>query len=573
MLEDYRRTLLMSPVYFFIGLDFADNALETRRPVFHNLEDGLAMRCSLLSLLVLIAGLGLATPAQAETFELTSATIADINAAFDAEALTAEKLVELCLARIEAYDDAGPKLNAVILVNPKALERARELDSERKSTGPRSPLHGIPVVLKDNYDTADMPTTAGSFMLEGSIPPDDAFVVKKLREAGAIILAKLNMSEFASGGTISSLGGGSLNPHKLTRSPSGSSGGTGVAIAAAYAPIGLGTDTGGSVRGPSTANGIVGLKPTHGLLSRDGIIPLALSFDTGGPMTRSVYDVAVALGVMIGVDPADEATKKSEGHFETDYTKHLDSAALDGARIGIMRDFLEQDSEVDWIVEASLKTMHDAGATVVEIKLPKWLLDSKGAFYRTIRYREFRAQIADYLATIGPEYPKTREELVERSMKRTSPAHGTGPNPSRWSMMREEDKSGELSDHEYLAVHAHALPLVRGIVEGLMETNSLDALVYPTSSRRPRKIDEDPRSSAPGVRRSGINLANLTGFPDLVVPAGFTAGGLPVGVSFVGRAFSEARLLALGYAFEQATQARRLPVNTPALPGETISYP
>jgi len=213
--------------------------------------------------------------------------------------------VELCLARIAAYDHAGPGLNAVLTLNPNALETARTLDAERKERGPRSPLHGIPVVLKDNFDTADLPTTAGSFMLEGSIPPDDAFLVSKLRKAGAIILAKLNMSEFASGGSLSSLGGPTYNPHNPSRSPSGSSGGTGAAIAAAYAPLGFGTDTGGSVRGPSAANGIVGLKPTHGLLSRDGIVPLALSFDTAGPMARCVYDIAVALGLITGVEAAD----------------------------------------------------------------------------------------------------------------------------------------------------------------------------------------------------------------------------------------------------------------------------
>ena len=196
----------------------------------------------------------------------------------------------------------------MITLNPKALETARALDAERKAKGPRSPLHGIPIVLKDNFDTADLPTTGGSVLLEGSIPPDDAFMVKKLRAAGAIILAKVNLSEFASGAALSSLGGQTLNPHDLTRTPSGSSGGTGVAIAAGYAVLGIGTDTGGSVRGPSTANGIVGLKPTLGLLSRDGIIPLALSFDTAGPMARSVYDVAAMLGVMAGVDPADAAT-------------------------------------------------------------------------------------------------------------------------------------------------------------------------------------------------------------------------------------------------------------------------
>src|SRR5262245_10680244 len=276
----------------------------------------------------------------ARSIDLDSATVADINRAFDAGTLTAEKLVQLCLARIDEFDRKGPKLDAVMTLNPKALDTARALDAERKSKGKRSPLHGIPVVLKDNYDTFDMPTTGGSVLLEGSIPSKDAFVVKKLRDAGAIVLAKVNMSEFASGGTYSSLGGQSHNPHDLARTPSGSSGGTGVAIAAGYATIGLGTDTGGSIRGPSTTNGIVGLKPTHGLLSRSGIIPLALSFDTGGPMARSVYDVAAALGIMTGVDPADAATKKSEGKFLTDYTKGLDANSLKGARIGIARDFL-----------------------------------------------------------------------------------------------------------------------------------------------------------------------------------------------------------------------------------------
>src|SRR6266540_6047128 len=274
-------------------------------------------------------------PAFAKTIDLDSATIADINVAFDAGTLTAEKLVQMCLARIAAFDRKGPALHAVIALNPKALEQARALDAERKAKGRRSPLHGIPVVLKDNYDTFDMQTTGGSVLLEGSIPSKDAFVVKKLRDAGAIVLAKLNMSEFASGGTYSSLGGQSLNPHDLSRGPSGSSGGTGVAIAAAYAPLGMGTDTGGSIRGPSISNGIVGFKPTHGLLSRSGIIPLALSFDTGGPMARSVYDVAAVLGIMTGVDAADAATKKSEGSLQTDYTKELRADALKGGRIGI----------------------------------------------------------------------------------------------------------------------------------------------------------------------------------------------------------------------------------------------
>ena len=521
-----------------------------------------------------LALLLLALNATAETFELTTATIADINEAFDSGALNAEKLVELSLARIAAYDEAGPKLNAVMLLNPNAIETARALDAERMAKGRRSPLHGIPVVLKDNIDTADMPTTAGSFMLKGSVPPDDAFLVRQLREAGAIILAKLNMSEFASGDAMNSLDGPIYNPHDPARTPSGSSGGTGAAIAAAYAPLGLGTDTGGSVRGPSGANGIVGLKPTHGLLSRDGIIPLALSFDTAGPMARNVYDVAVAIGVMTGVDSADAATSKSEGHLKTDYTQFLDASALKGARIGIARDFMESDEEVDWIIEAALEAMREAGAEVVDVTLPEWLLEARGKFYRAIRYREFRAQIQDYLATTEPQYPKTLADLVKQSMTLTARREdGVIPNPGRWQLMMKEEDSGELTDYEYLAVRDHALLLVRSIIGGLMEAETLDAIVYPTSPERPERVDPDPDpESVPGSGESAVILANLTGFPDLIVPAGFTGRGLPVSISFLGPAFSEPRLLALGYAFEQRTMARRLPATTPPLEGETITY-
>jgi len=398
------------------------------------------------------------------------------------------------------------------------------------------------------------------------MPPDDAFVVRKLREAGAIILAKLNMSEFASGDAMNSLDGPTYNPHDPARTPSGSSGGTGAAIAAAYASVGLGSDTGGSVRGPSSANGIVGLKPTLGLLSRDGI--------TAGPMARNVYDVAVALGVMAGVDSADSATSKSEGRFEEDYTQFLDAGALKGARIGIARDFMESDEEVDWIIEAALQAMREEGAEIVDVTLPEWLLDARGKFYRAIRYREFRAQIEDYLATTGPQYPKTLADLVKQSMTLTARREdGVIPNPVRWQLMMKEEESGELSDYEYLAVRDHALPLVRGIIGGLIESEKLDAIVYPTSPVRPERVDPDPDpEGAPGSGESAVILANLSGFPDLIVPAGFTGRGLPVSISFLGPAFSEPRLLALGYAFEQHTKARRLPVTTPALMGEKIPY-
>ena len=385
--------------------------------------------------------LATAPPVSARPVEFDQATIAELNAAFEAGTLTAEKLVELCLARIAAYDRQGPKIHAIISLNPNALEIARALDAERKAKGPRSPLHGIPVVLKDNYDTVDMPTTGGSVLLEGSMAPDDAYMVKKLRDGGAIILAKVNLGEFANG-SQSSLGGQSLNPHDLTRTPAGSSGGTGVAIAAGYAPLGLGTDTGGSVRGPTSVNGIIGLKPTHGLVSRDGIIPLALSLDTGGPMTRSVYDVAVSLGVMTGVDRADPATKKSEGKFHTDYTQFLDADALKGARIGVARDFTGFDPDVDWIFEASLKAMEKAGATVVDVRYPKWFLDSSRRAVYTLFPPEFVVQISDYLKTTAPKYPKSLDELIERSYEYISMgADGAGPNPFRWTFFTERDKA------------------------------------------------------------------------------------------------------------------------------------
>ncbi len=447
----------------------------------------------------------------------------------DAGTVTSERLVQVGLARIDAFDDRGPRLNAVLTPNPRALEQARALDAERKAKGKRSLLHGIPIVLKDNFDTVDLPTTGGSVLLEGSVPPDDAFLVKKLREAGAVILAKVNLSEFASGGAYSSLGGQTRNPHDPLRSPSGSSGGTGASIAAGYALLGLGTDTGGSVRGPSTANGIVGLKPTLGLLSRDGIIPLALSFDTGGPMARHVADIAVALGVMTGVDAADAATKKSEGKFATDYTAFLKADALKGARIGIARDFLGQDAEVDWVVESSLAAMRHAGATVVDVRFPKWLLDAKGEFYTALRYPEFTVQIQQYLATLKPGYPKTLAEMIARSDKMASTrpdgwdrTHHAGPVQAR-------ARPAARSTTRHVAVHEHGLALVTALLDGAFTANTLDAIVYPTSSRRPEFINAPPDTPG-GGSASGSNLANLSGFPDLVVPAGFTTDRLPVGL-------------------------------------------
>ena len=543
------------------------------------------MKSRLLLSLLLLA-LGLAPGAQAAELKLEDATIADLQSAFKKGTLTAEKLTELYLARIAAYDQQGPAINTVITLNPNALTEAKALDAERKAGKVRGPLHGIPIVLKDNFDTYDLPTSAASQMLKGSIAPDDAYVVKKLRDAGAIILAKVNLHEFAGGGGsvsgakdpailkagrvpngFSSLGLQTHNPHDLERGPAGSSSGTGAAIAANFAQFGLGTDTGGSIRNPSSANGIVGLKPTHGLMSRDGIIPLALTFDTGGPMARNVYDTALSLNFMTGVDPADDATKKSAGKFEKDYTKFLKVGSLKGARIGIARDFMGKDPETDRVVEEAIATMKKLGAVIVDpVKYPDHVLQTQSGLSAIIMQSEFKAQIADYLKTLKPGYPKTLDDLVALA---NDPKTGYRSPEKAFALKYTASVALDLDDPIYLAAKNEGLALVRASLMALFTKHKLDAIVYPTV---PRPATPIVLGSAAAGSGSATSLANQTGFPDLIVPAGMTKDGLPVTISFFGPAFSEAKLLSYGYDFEQATTARRLPKTTPALPGETITY-
>ncbi len=511
----------------------------------------------------------------ATTFDLAGATVADIQAAYAAGALNAEKLTGLYLKRIETYE---PTLNAVLALNPRALEEARALDAERAAKGPRGPLHGIPVVLKDNFDTADLPTTGGFFGLKGSIPLQDATLVTRLRAAGAIILAKTNMSEFASGGAMSSVAGAMRNPHALDRAPGGSSGGSGVAIAAYYAPLGFGTDTGGSIRSPSTTNGIVGLKPTLGLLSRAGIIPLSLSLDTGGPMTRSVYDVAIALNATVGAeDPRDPVTHAALGRTITDYTRSLAPTALQGARIGVARSFLGQDADVDAVFESALAALKAQGAILVDVQYPETVLKIRNDLYNAVRKPEFKAQIAEYLATLRPGYPKTLMEILAMSEKLVSPrADGVQPNPGRLTLYRQEVKMPSLTDPFYRAAIEQGMPFVRDSLAAVFEANQVEAIVYPTNPKSIARVGEEPPSpsgvGAGAPTNSPYTFANLTGFPELTIPAGFNSNRLPVGISFFGRAWSEPRLLALGYAYEQATHALRVPVHAPALPGERIDY-
>jgi len=524
---------------------------------------------------------------QAATLDLTTATIADLQAAFR-EGLTAEKVTAAYLARIAAFDQQGPQVNSVITLNPRAIEEARALDAERKAGKIRGPLHGIAVVLKDNIDTDDLPTTGGSQLLEGSLPPDDAFITRKLRDAGAIIVAKVNLSEWAgSGGSatsapsdiekasrvpngFSSAGGQTRNPHDITRGPAGSSGGTGAALAAGFAQIGLGTDTGGSVRGPSSANGIAGLKPTRGLMSRDGIIPLGLSYDTAGPMARTLYDVAVSLGTMTGVDPADPATGPSEGHFKTDYTTYLKRGSLKGAQIGIARDFMGQDPETDRVVEEAIVTLKKLGAVVVDpVRYPEYLRKGRQDIYNLVVRAEFKADLTTYLKTTKVGYPKSFDDVVALSNDPKTKYRSSGKAAGlQWSS--SPDITLDTDDPVYLATKNVLLPAVRAVMDALFAKHQLDAIVYPTSPKPASLIVPPP--DAPGRGESATSFANFTGYPDVIVPAGMTKDGLPVTISFFGPAWSEPRLLGYGYDFEQATLARVLPKYTPALPSDTLTY-
>jgi amidase len=510
--------------------------------------------------------------ANAATFELSRAGIPEIQAAVDAGALTYEKLIQLYQARIAAYDQKGPALNTVILLNPKALAEARELDAERKAKGRRGPLHGIPILVKDNFDTFDMPNTGGAFYLEGSIVDKDAFMIRKLREAGAVILAKVNLDELANSGLgFSSLGGQTRNPHDPTRIPGGSSGGTGAGLAAWFAPLGLGTDTGGSIRGPSSYNGVPGIKPTNGLLSRAGIIPRILSFDTGGPMARSVYDVALALGFMTGVDPDDALTRTSAGLFHADYTVFLKKDALKGARLGIIRDNSGLDPEVDAVLDQAIADLQAQGATVIDgLHYAEHVLAARPGIMATIGDSDIREQYALYMATLKPGYPKTLTEMIERADSLKAPKGKITPYPELYNKFKKNNAGPPSTSLSYQSAK-HGMAMVRDGVLSLFEKHQLDAIVYltrPKAAPLIAEIDKVKGSAIPSL----TNIANITQFPDVIVPAGLTKGKLPVTISFLGPAYSEPRLLAYAYAYEQATKHFALPNTTPALPGETITY-
>lgn len=497
-----------------------------------------------------------------DAFQVVEATIPQIRAALDAGRLTCRQLVQQYLERIGAYDQSGPSLNSIRYVNPRALQTARELDLERRRFGRLGPLHCVPVLLKDNIDTVDQPTTAGSLALEGSLPRRDAFITRRLRDAGAIILGKTNLTEFAHAMAagmppgFSSLGGFTMNPYDPRPLPGGdgrpviptgsSSSGSAVAVSANLASVALGTETINSIINPARVSAVVGIKPTRGLLSRAGIIPFADSQDTAGPMTRTVTDAAILLGALTGVDPRDPATRESRGRAYRDYTRFLNADALRGARIGVPRDFFwdpgpQFTAEMRAVVEGAIALMESHGAQIVdatdiptarELEPRNFVLDY-----------ELKRDLNAYLRRLGPKAPvRTLADIIAFNEAHAETALKYGQDV----FLRAEAVDLDGDFERYSAERARDLRLARD--EGLafvLEAYQLDALLFPI--------------------QLGSFIGAKAGFPSIHVPAGHLANGVGYGVTFMGRAFSEPVLIGLAYAYEQASLARRPPASTPPL--------
>jgi Asp-tRNA(Asn)/Glu-tRNA(Gln) amidotransferase A subunit family amidase len=470
----------------------------------------------------------------AEPFDAFERTIPELQAAMETGAVTSQELVHQYLARIEAFDDAGPALNAMLFINPHALDDAAALDRERAEQGARGPLHGIPIVLKDNYDTFDMPTTAGSIAMQGFVPADDAYQVRKLREAGAIIVGKTNLHEFARGiETVSSLGGYTRNPYDPGRNPGGSSGGTAAAVAANFAVVGTGSDTCGSIRIPAANNNLYGLRVTQGLSNMDGIVPLSHTQDVAGPLARSMIDLVTVLDATI-----DGAA----------FSENLDANALDGARLGLLTDYLvssEEYAEVSQVVRHAATAMEKYGATVVDLQIDD--LDEISRGTGVIDY-EFASDLASYLqaadAPVG-----SLDDVMESGQY-----HEALERRYRRSLERAND------DEEYRKRLARRPALARLLVDA-MDEHQLDAIVYPTLRTKPVAVGESQSGSL-------CRLAAHSGLPAISLPAGFTDDGVPVGIELLARSHEDGRLVALGFAWEQKASPRRPPATTPSLIGK-----
>jgi amidase len=491
--------------------------------------------------------------ADPQRFDAFERSIPELQAAMASGVTTSEDLVRQYLDRIAAFDDAGPELNAMLYINPRAVDEAIALDRERDEKGARGPLHGIPVVLKDNYDTADMPTTAGSVAMAGLIPPDDAYQVRRLRDAGAVFIGKTNLHEFARGiETISSLGGYTRNPYDPRRNPGGSSGGTAAAVAANFAAVGMGSDTCGSIRIPAAYNNLFGLRVTQGLSSRDGIIPLSHTQDVGGPIARSVVDLATVLDATVGEDPADAQTSGADAHVPATFLDFLDPEALEGARLGLLLAYLGTESPygtVSNVVRNAVATMKDSGAEIIELEIEG--LDALLRNTSVIDY-EFTTDVEKYLRATNAPFSSI-EQLLESGQY-----HEELEGRFRRSVTRAADAE------EHRARLGRRAELRRLLVE-TMDAHDLDAIVYPSLRVQPVFIGEPQYGSL-------CRISAHSGLPAISIPAGFTPDGLPVGVELLARPFEDGSLISLGYAWEQLAKPRRAPQRTPSLLSDTLTW-
>lgn len=496
-----------------------------------------------------------------DTSYLEEISIRQLQDGYAKGTFTIEQVVRDYMTRIETLDKSGPTINSLIYINPKALEEAQVLDKELKEGKTRGPLHGIPIILKDNIDTYDMPTTAGATVLRNSIPAEDSYLAKQLRKAGAIILAKANLSEWAnfradmSSSGWSGVGGQTKNPYVLDRNPCGSSSGSGASIAANLAAFAIGTETNGSIVCPSTSNGLVGLKPTVGLLSRSGIIPISFTQDTPGPMARSVEDVAISLGTMVGVDTSDSKTLASQGKYLTDYTPFLKTDGLRGKRIGLLKNISGYHAKVDTLMKQTVAHLKSQGAEVVEID---FTLDraANGASFQVLLY-EFKDGLEKYFAGLGDKVAvKTLQDLIAFNKQDSIELRYFDQR-----LLEMAAEKGDLQSKEYQEALALMLKATReNGIDKVLKEHSLDALMAPTGAPAWKTdwIDGDHFIGG------SSSLAAISGYPSITVPMGFVEE-LPVGVSFFSTAWAEPVLLEIAYGYEQSTKHRRAPKFIPSL--------
>lgn len=502
-----------------------------------------------------------ATPPAPTDFIYAELDVADLQARMQAGELDSRRLTQAYLDRIAAVDKAGPQLNAVIEVNPDALKEAALRDVERRANAVRGPLHGIPVLLKDNIDAVPMATSAGSLALKDFRPGQDAFLVRRLREAGAVILGKANLSEWANFRSMHSTsgwsgrGGQTRNPYALDRNPCGSSSGSAVAVSANLSAVSVGTETDGSILCPAAVNGVVGLKPTVGLVSRQGILPISHSQDTAGPIARSVSDAALLLSVLAGRDPADAATMNATWNTTLDYSARLKPGALQGARIGVLRSKADIHPDAAAALEEALRVLREAGATVVDAEIPtdgQWNADEL-----TLMLYEFKHGLERYLSERKAPLTTLTQLIGYNQQYRLSEMPYFGQD-----LFERANEKGGLGEADYITARSRARRLAgpEGI-DAALKAQQLDALIAPTTG--PAWLtDHNAGDHFPGA---GYGAAAVAGYPSLTVPMGHS-DGLPLGLTFMGPAWSEARLIALGYDYEQRTRARKPPEYWPSLP-------